>query len=133
MSAIPCLNYRRALKEEKELKESIEDDTLKPETNEDRTHKSAEESEPASGCPYANGESSNGKDEATMTATETNNDESNETPPPAKRTRIFGGFSNAKIETVNENLKAQSLTVEQINEYCKNLFVFKNIRVMRFT
>lgn len=39
---------------------------------------------------------------------------------------------NAKIETVTENLKAQSLTAPQVLEYCKRLFVFKTIRVMRF-
>lgn len=44
----------------------------------------------------------------------------------------LGSFTTAKIETVKENLKAQSLTVQQINDYCKPLFIFKNIRVMRF-
>lgn len=44
----------------------------------------------------------------------------------------LGSFKVAKIETVKENLVAQSLTVQQINDYCKSLFIFKNIRVMRF-
>lgn len=39
---------------------------------------------------------------------------------------------NAKIETVTENLKAHSLTGDQLQEYCKKLFLFKTIRVMRF-
>lgn len=39
---------------------------------------------------------------------------------------------NAKIETVTENLKAHSLTGAQLQEYCKKLFHFKTIRVMRF-
>lgn len=39
---------------------------------------------------------------------------------------------NAKIETVTENMKAHSLTGEQLQEYCKKLFHFKTIRVMRF-
>lgn len=39
---------------------------------------------------------------------------------------------NAKIETVTENLKAHSLTAQQLQEYCKQLFRFKTIRVMRF-
>lgn len=41
-------------------------------------------------------------------------------------------FPNTKIETVSENIQAQSLTAEQINEYCTKLFLFKKIRVMRF-
>lgn len=125
MSAIPCLSYRRALGEEKKLKESLENEanvsTLK--------EKTADELKTASDCPYANGETLNGIDGKTNTSDETNKDE----PPPAKKSCIFGAFSNAKIETVNENLKEQSLTVQQINDYCKSLFIFKNIRVMRFT
>lgn len=41
-------------------------------------------------------------------------------------------FPNTKIETVSENIQAQSLSAEQINEYCTKLFHFKKIRVMRF-
>lgn len=41
-------------------------------------------------------------------------------------------FPNTKIETVSENIQAQSLTSDQINEYCTKLFQFKKIRVMRF-
>lgn len=40
--------------------------------------------------------------------------------------------TNAVIETVKENLEKQSLSAEQITEYCKKLFHFKEIRVMRF-
>lgn len=61
------------------------------------------------------------------------NKTTDEQPQAAKRPRIFGAFTNAKIETVKENQQEQSLTIQQINDYCKNLFVFKNIRVMRFT
>jgi microprocessor complex subunit DGCR8 len=39
---------------------------------------------------------------------------------------------NAKIETVAENLKAQSLTAAEMLDYCRRLFNFKTIRVMRF-
>lgn len=40
--------------------------------------------------------------------------------------------TNAIIETVKENLKKESLTPLQITEYCRKLFRFKEIRVMRF-
>lgn len=134
MSAIPCLSYRRALEEEKKLKESVENEIENSEaTNGEQVEKVAEESKPSSGCPFANGENSNGNDATATMPNETNKDESGDNPPPAKKPRVFGAFSNAKIETVKENLQEQSLTVQQINDYCKDLFVFKNIRVMRFT
>lgn len=40
--------------------------------------------------------------------------------------------TNAVIETVKENLEKQSLSPAQITEYCRKLFHFKEIRVMRF-
>lgn len=39
---------------------------------------------------------------------------------------------NAKVESVSENLKANSLTPNQFTEYCKKRFNFKTIRVLRF-
>lgn len=65
--------------------------------------------------------------------TNTSNEASSDGSPAAKKPRLLGQFSTAKIETVNENLKEQSLTIQQITDYCKPLFVFKKIRVMRFT
>lgn len=53
--------------------------------------------------------------------------------PPRPTKPLPGILGTAKIETVTENAKAQSLSPQQINEYCKNLFVFKKLRVMRFT
>lgn len=131
MSAIPCLSYRRALAEEKKLKESVEQDMMEA-TNGNDTQANVDNSNPASGCPFANGEQSNGTGETSTILTDSNKTPDDK-PPPAKKPRIFGAFTNAKIETVKENLKEQSLTVPQIIEYCNNLFVFKNIRVMRFT
>lgn len=132
VSAIPCLSYRRALVEEKKLKESVENENIET-TNGADAQETDDKSKPTSGCPYANGENSNGNDETSPAQNPTKKDECDEQPPPAKKPRVFGAFSNAKIETVKENLKEQSLTVQQINDYCKNLFIFKNIRVMRFT
>lgn len=128
MSAIPCLSYRRALEDEKKLKESLENENDETVSNE----KTSSEENPPTQCPMTNGdESKENKD--SKTSNDTANGDSDEKPPAAKKPRVFGAFSNAKIETVKENLKEQSLTVQQINDYCKNLFVFKNIRVMRFT
>lgn len=40
--------------------------------------------------------------------------------------------TQAVIETARENLINESLTPDQLNEYCRPLFRFKRIRVMRF-
>lgn len=133
MSAIPCLSYKRALAEEKKLKESVENDVVNETTNGNNVQNSVDKSSKSSGCPHANGEALTETNDSTTAPADQDNASEAERPPPTKKPRIFGAFSNAKIETVNENLKEQSLTVQQINDYCNNLFVFKNIRVMRFT
>lgn len=135
MSAIPCLSYKRALEEEKRLKECVEENIAKDVanwTNDDRTV--------AVSIKVENDETdkANGIVEDVTKIKTVSNDNNDKTiddqqPQPAKKPRIFGAFTNAKIETVKENLQEQSLTIQQINDYCKNLFVFKNIRVMRFT
>lgn len=133
VSAIPCLSYKRALEEEKRLIENKNNNLA----NEDTTEKTAtEKTESTSGCPYANGEKSheNGEEAGQNAGQEvTSSDQNTDDTPPTKKPRVIGAFSNAKIETVHENLKDQSLTVQQINDYCNKLFVFRNIRVMRFT
>lgn len=86
LSAIPCLNYRKALEEEMRLREDIQEVVqIKDETLE-------------------------------------NNTETVET----------AALPNARIETVVENEEAKSLTTAHIQEYCKKLFKFRTIRVMRF-
>lgn len=39
---------------------------------------------------------------------------------------------SARIETVTENEEAKSLSAEQVQDYCRKLFRFRTIRVMRF-
>lgn len=136
MSAVPCLSYRRALEEEKRLKECVEEDATKEAANNQNDQIAADTVEKLENgvTDKANGivdEPSETKTIASDSNDKTTTDE--QQPQPAKKPRIFGAFTNAKIETVKENLQEQSLTIQQINEYCKNLFVFKNIRVMRFT
>lgn len=118
------------------MKECAEEDTNKEAANNhnDQVAIDADEKLENGVTDNANGtadDSSETKPIASDCNDKTTTDE--QQPPPAKKPRIFGAFTNAKIETVKENLQEQSLTIQQINEYCKNLFVFKNIRVMRFT
>uniref|UniRef100_A0A1B0EZB3 Uncharacterized protein n=2 Tax=Phlebotomus papatasi TaxID=29031 RepID=A0A1B0EZB3_PHLPP len=84
LSAVPCLNYRKALDKEAEAKNAS---IVEP-------------------VPETNGTAMNGHELL---------------PLP-----------NAKIETVKENLKAQSLTSAEVTEYCQRLFNFKTIKVRRF-
>ena len=132
MSAIPCLSYRRALEEEKRLKESVEGNLIKETTNnyDDQMNGTVVKLEKVE-CDKSNGYMEDIL--KTKAISSDSNKNMDDQPQPAKKLRIFGAFTNAKIETVKENLQEQSLTIQQINDYCKNLFVFKNIRVMRFT
>lgn len=88
LSAIPCLNYRKALEEESSLAKDMQNST---------------------------------KAENGDLATESHTNESKTLSLP-----------NARIETVVENEEAKSLTSEQVQDYCNNLFKFRTIRVMRF-
>lgn len=131
VSAVPCLSYKRALEEEKRLKECLEKDNKE---NNQQTKIIADDEEANTENKKANVDERDSS--SNPIATEDSNKSGNDTTasePPAKKFKPLGPFSNAKIETVNENLREQSLTVQQINDYCKSLFIFKHIRVMHFT
>lgn len=133
------MNYKKALEKEELLKQELLAAQQQQVTNIENgasdkcpvMHNGASESrnnEVVDDNDTKNAVSTNGDAEsAPETAPKEN--QSNEQPP--KPTGL-GSLTTAKIETVTENLKAQSLTVQQINDYCKALFIFKNIRVMRF-
>lgn len=120
------MSYRRALEEEKRLKESLENE------NKTKIVPDGDEANTANKEANVDDTDSNSNPTATEDANKSGNDIT-ESEPPAKKFKPLGPFSNAKIETVKENLKEQSLTVQQINDYCKSLFIFKHIRVMHFT
>jgi len=90
LSAIPCLNYRKALEEETRLKEEMQ--------------------------KHENG----------------TQDFTSDQPVDEHKATPLISLPNAKIETVTENEKAKSLGADQVQEYCKKLFKFRTIRVMRF-
>lgn len=84
-------------------------------------------------CPFAHDETSTSDQTAdTNLIPETNGEATTSESVPEDRQTGLGSFKLAKIETVKENLKSQSLNVEQIYDYCRSLFKFKSIRVMRF-
>lgn len=88
LSAIPCLNYRKALEDEIRHKEGMQNIL----------------------------QTKNKNEENNIEAIETN----------------LLSLPNARIETVTENEETKSLTSAQVQEYCKKLFKFRTIRVMRF-
>ncbi|XP_052901646.1 microprocessor complex subunit DGCR8 [Anopheles moucheti] len=134
LSAIPCLNYRKALEKEAELKKELAEasvaqacapngsengsDTPNEFANEEDLTK--EPTEPTQERQLHNAQLSKMIAGATTTA---------EAQANAK---LLPLKVSAKIETVTENLKAQSLTSDAVMDYCKKLFRFKTIRVLRF-
>jgi len=114
ISAIPCLNYSKALEKEKLM---IEEQRQLKEQQEIEAANIAMEAEAAENQKPSNGLS------ALL------NLNSGTTPAPS---RNLLPIPNAKVETVSENLKAHSLTPSEFTSYCRKRFHFKTIRVMRF-
>lgn len=117
ISSIPCLNYRKALDKEKELIEK------------QRLLKEQQEAAAAINAEQLNGEANVGKPSNGLSALLNLN--KNDAAAAAKPLLPIPTCI-AKVETVSENMKAHSLTPPQFTEYCKKLFKFKTIRVMRF-
>ncbi|CAG9805961.1 unnamed protein product [Chironomus riparius] len=116
ISSIPCLSYRKATEREKEM--IAQQRLLKEQQDKDAAEAALNAiDEPTEELP--NGLS------ALL------NLNKNETQPTAKPIMPIPSCI-AKVETVSENLKDHSLTPSQFTEYCKKLFNFKTIRVMRF-
>ncbi|XP_053693247.1 microprocessor complex subunit DGCR8 [Sabethes cyaneus] len=117
LSAIPCLNYRKALEKEDMLRKEIEDNAA---------------------AAAAEAESSIAQDSQQQEKQMHNLQlskmiASTTTPAEAQaNVKLLPLKVTARIETVNDNLKAHSLTAEAFQSYCKKLFKFKTIRVMRF-
>uniref|UniRef100_A0A2M4BGJ5 DRBM domain-containing protein n=1 Tax=Anopheles marajoara TaxID=58244 RepID=A0A2M4BGJ5_9DIPT len=133
LSAIPCLNYRKALEKEEELKKELAAATAARAAHESVTN-GAE-----------NGES---QEEGTEDGEGGGGPKETKTLHNAQLSKMIAGATSvaeaqanakllplkvsAKIETVTENLKAQSLSADAVVEYCKQLFHFKTVRVLRF-
>lgn len=160
ITAIPCLNYRRAIEKEAQKlvangSETIADDENAKETevtsrNGDEIqiennvmangHINLTDNDTPNQCDETialNESNSNAKDDADKDHNEENCiengtvDKCSQSDLP-KTAPLPGCFGAAKIETITENTKAQSLNSQQITDYCKSLFIFKKLRVMRF-
>lgn len=119
ISSIPCLNYRKAIEREKELIEQH------------KQLKEQQEREAAAAASSVNEERNEEDPKLPNGLSALLNLNKNDPQAPAKPILPIPTCI-AKVETVSENLKAHSLTPVQFTEYCKKLFNFKTIRVMRF-
>lgn len=119
ISSIPCLSYRKALEKEKELIEQ------------QRQLKELQDKEAAAAALNTIDEQNEENSKLPNGLSALLNLNKNDTQSTAKPIMPIPSCI-AKVETVSENLKAHSLTPPQFTEYCKKLFNFKTIRVMRF-
>ncbi|XP_055905342.1 microprocessor complex subunit DGCR8 [Eupeodes corollae] len=119
LGAVPCLGYRKALLEEEK---------------EEELQSKAEAESNSNECPFAadaaNSQSNSSSDDRPQVnggeTVNNNNINSNKT------TSHLATVPAAKIVTVKENTKAQSISAQELNEYCQKLFKFKTIKVLRF-
>ncbi|XP_055605046.1 microprocessor complex subunit DGCR8 [Uranotaenia lowii] len=121
LSAIPCLNYRKALQKEEELCREIEANAAAAAASEEAKNSNNKENQDLQPEKQMHNSQLSKMIASANSASEA---QANANMLPLKVT--------ARIETVNENLKAQSLTATAFQEYCKKLFKFKTLRVMRF-
>ncbi|CAG9760802.1 unnamed protein product [Ceutorhynchus assimilis] len=49
-----------------------------------------------------------------------------------QKNELTKNMPDAKIETVQENIEMQNISPEQLREYCKKLFKFQSVNVLRF-
>lgn len=122
LGAIPCMNYRRALDEEKEAAQQLTTNKTLPENNDEI---------PVGVCPVIHAtaqpmdiESTENKDAPSTEPKTSDGTDANEA--------LQALIPAAKIVTVNENTQKESVTPDQLNSYCQKLFKFKVIRVLRF-
>lgn len=141
VGSIPCLNYRRALEEETELlkakeffektnctENQLENNSIVSDMitslsskGEDKVTSVEEERSTTVGVVDIDDSKKVEKQDTNMLSTPLPNEEKLRKMVPA-----------AKIITVNENIQMESLTPDQFNEYCRKLFKFRIIRVLRF-
>lgn len=149
VGSIPCLNYRRALDEEldAELRKS-----QAVENGENQADGVTSDVNPVSSnsigapsttrCPLGHSANRNDNNIEPNTQVEPyslprnkENCNDNSTPSTANSAdtdKLRSLVPAAKIVTVNENIQKESLTPDQFNQYCKKLFKFRVIRVLRF-
>ncbi|KAL9895841.1 microprocessor complex subunit DGCR8 isoform X1 [Glossina fuscipes] len=138
VGSIPCLNYRRALDEETEAELQKSQELVK--SNEII----ASEVIPAeiNKCPFEfstnnvvednNSEGIHDNVSVAINVRESVAPKVKATANSTEKDKLRKLVPAAKIITVHENIQKESLTPDQFNEYCRRLFKFRVIRVLRF-
>jgi len=127
VSAIPCFSYRYSSSTPSTLS-STSATNLSPPLPSSTLHgaSSSSNSNPAV-CPYSARE--NVSPDSTTDAA---NSEKEKTPSADASSEGSNVFPRAQIETIEETMKKCELTPEEITNYCKKIFVFKELEVAKF-
>ncbi|XP_077291316.1 microprocessor complex subunit partner of drosha isoform X2 [Arctopsyche grandis] len=161
ISAIPCLNYRRALEDEKSQINNIKmnivkmnvDNCCEMQTDNPKVEKRQNDDDSNPSCakklcieniPSAETSESKGDANEAVEAEKIParnivnqdllkklvNSDSAEQDKAARAMALM--LPNAKVETAQENWKSHHLRHGEVTDYCKKLFKFKIINIMRF-
>ena len=79
--------------------------------------------QPAKSCPYSS---------KTSFRENASPDSTTEPPPDSAANTNTNLFPKAQIESIEETMKDTEMTPEQVTDYCKNVFVFKELEVAKF-
>ncbi|KAK3909179.1 Microprocessor complex subunit DGCR8 [Frankliniella fusca] len=121
MSAVPCLQYRKALEKEKCAQNYVKSGHVSP-----VNPKSEEVSNSVEGLEKK-------VDDERNMQTNTNLNQADESNVKLQDQSLSSvPLPAARIETAKENAEAINLSHVELREYCQRLFRFKTIEVMRF-
>ena len=127
VSAIPCFSYRYSSAPPSTLS-STSASNLLPSLPSSTLHNASSTSNSNPGvCPYSARE--NVSPDSTTDAANSKKEKSSSTDAAAEGSNVF---PRAQIETIEETMKKSELTPEEITNYCKKIFVFKELEVAKF-
>ena len=127
VSAIPCFSYRYSSATPSTLS-STSASNLSPPLPSSTLHgaSSTSSTNPAV-CPYSARE--NVSPDSTTDAANSEKEKISIADAPSEGSNVF---PRAQIETIEETMKKCELTPEEITNYCKKIFVFKELEVAKF-
>ena len=128
VSAIPCFSYRYSSAAPSTLSSTSASSNLSPPLPSSTIHgaSSTLNSNPAV-CPYSARE--NVSPDSTTDAANSEKEKTLNADASSEGSNVF---PRAQIETIEETMKKCELTPEEITNYCKKIFVFKELEVAKF-
>ena len=128
ISAIPCFSYRYSSSPPSTLSSTTASNPVPPTAPSSTHHGGAPSSSSSSSpltCPYSGRE--NVSPDSTTDAANSGKEKADDVPSEGSNV-----FPRAHIETIEETMKKSELTPEEITNYCKKIFVFKELEVAKF-